>query len=219
MSVHSVKIRKLVIMGVALILLRAVSPCAAQSLGQIARQEREKRGKEAKKPPKEFTNDNMPRRPRGEGPTAAASISEAPAAGAPARLETAQAPTETGAAVPSSETKPPEPEPEEKKKDEKPEDKVKTNDYWQGRFKSVRARLAKAEEEQQLVEDELNLLRVQQAREIAPEVQKELQQKIADKTAELETKRAASEKVKKALDELEEEFKKSGAPEEWSKAE
>ncbi len=109
--------------------------------------------------------------------------------------------------------------PEEKKKDENPEDKVKTNDYWQGRFKPVRAQLAKAEEGKQLLEDELNLLRVQQAREIAPEVQRGLQQKIAGKTAELETKRAATQKVKKALDELEEEFKKSGAPEEWSKAE
>ena len=213
------KIRKFAVMGAALTLLLAVSPCAAQSLGDIARQEREKRGKEAKKPAKEFTNDNMPRRPRGEGPTAAAGISKPPAAGAPARPETAQAPAETGAAAPSSETKPAEPEPEEKKKDEKPEDKVRTNDYWQGRFKPVRAQLAKVEEEQQLVEDELNLLRVQQAREIAPEVQKELRQKIADKTAELETKRAAAEKVKKALDQLEEEFKKSGAPEEWSKAE
>ncbi len=213
------KIRKFAVMGAALTLLLAVLPCAAQSLGEIARQEREKRGKEAKKPPKEFTNDNMPRRPRGEGPTAAAGISEPPAAGAPARAETPQAPAETGAAAPSSETKPAEPKAEEKKKDENPEDKVKTNDYWQGRFKPVRAQLAKAEEEKQLVEDELNLLRVQQAREIAPEVQRGLQQKIAGKTAELETKRAATQKVKKALDELEEEFKKSGAPEEWSKAE
>jgi hypothetical protein len=75
------KIRKFAVMGAALTLLLAVSPCAAQSLGDIARQEREKRGKEAKKPAKEFTNDNMPRRPRGEGPTAAAGISKPPAAG------------------------------------------------------------------------------------------------------------------------------------------
>lgn len=111
----------------------------------------------------------------------------------------------------SEETKPAE--------SETPEERIKTKEYWQDRFKSAKARVARAEEEQQLAEDELSLLRVQQARELTPEVQNDIGTKVKAKTDDLEVKRTATGKARKALENLEKQFKASGAPDEWSKTE
>ncbi len=98
-------------------------------------------------------------------------------------------------------------------------DKLKTKEYWQARFKSARAELEKAQDEQQLVEDELNLLGIQQARELNPKVKDEISNKIAAKKPAAEAKRAATAKAQKALDDLQKKFKDSGAPDEWSQTE
>ncbi len=98
-----------------------------------------------------------------------------------------------------------------------PEDKKKTKDYWQAKFKTVRDQIARAEEQEKLVEDELNLLRIQQARELDPTVQNEVKQKMAAKTSELEAKRAVTAQARQALEKLEAAFRESGAPPEWSK--
>jgi hypothetical protein len=79
--------------------------------------------------------------------------------------------------------------------------------------------LTKAEEEQQVVQDELQLLQIQQARELSPDVQSELNDKISAKNAELEAKKAVTLKTQTALEDLEKEFTDSGAPEQWSKTE
>jgi hypothetical protein len=99
--------------------------------------------------------------------------------------------------------------------DANPDDKKKTKDYWQSQFKATRERLAATEDAQKLVEDEVNLLRIQQARELDPNVQNEVKQKLDAKASELESKRAATADAKKALDALEAAFKDSGAPEDW----
>lgn len=115
---------------------------------------------------------------------------------------------------------PAEPTPEAKPSktgEENREDKKKTKEYWQAQFKAARDQVARAEEDQQLVEDELNLLKIQQAREVSPDVQKDVAEKITAKTAELEAKRAATATAKKALDDLQNAFNQSGAPPEWSK--
>ncbi len=179
------------------------STIAAQSLGDFARQQREKQ-KEAKKAAKVYTNDELPARPPQEGATAAAGISPT----------SAQAGAETGAAKPATEAKPPEAPPT---KAEKPEDKIKTRDYWEGAFKAARDQLTRAQEEQQLVQDEIQLLQMQEARELQQDVKAEAAQKIAARKDELETKLAATAKAQKALADLEQEFKESGAPEDWSK--
>lgn len=180
------------------------STIAAQSLGDFARQQREKQ-KEAKKAAKVYTNDELPARPPQEGPTAAAGISPT----------SAQAGEETGAQKPAAEAKPPEAPPPAQ--GEKAEDKTKTRDYWEGAFKAARDQLARAQEEQQLVQDEIQLLQMQDAREFQQDVKAEAAQKIAARKAELETKLAATAKAQKALADLEQEFKESGAPEDWNK--
>lgn len=119
---------------------------------------------------------------------------------APIEPSSSAAPTET-AVAPSS--------------DANPNDKKKTKDYWQSQFKAARDRVAATEDAQKLVEDEINLLKIQQARELDPNVQSEVKQKLDAKTAELQSKLAAVADAQKALDALEAAFKDSGAPEDW----
>jgi hypothetical protein len=184
------------LVGFGAALIFTVSLIFAQSLGDLARAERAKRAKEGKKPVKVVTNDNLPARPPGEGPTAASSMSATPAAEPEPSMPAAETPGAPEA--PSA-------------------DKQKTREYWQGQFKPVRARLAAQEEQQNLVEDELSLLQIQEARELSLDVKSQLETQIKAKTAEVEAKRAETAKVRKELDDLEKEFKESGAPADWSK--
>lgn len=175
---------------------------AQQSLGDLARELREQRAKSEKKPAKVFTNDNLPARPPEEGRTAAAGMSSTPKTEAPA------------AETPSTAA----PEKEQPKTPEKPkEDKKKTRDFWQGRYKAAREALAQVQEIQQVAEDELNLLQIQQARELDPNIKSDLDNRVNAKKADVDSDRAATEKAKKALSDLEKEFEESGAPADWSK--
>ncbi len=179
---------------------------APQSLGEFARQQREQREKSGVKPVKVYTNDNLPARPPREGPTAASAMATTPPESTttteakPAASETAQG--KQGEA--ESET---------------PADKMKTKEYWQGKFKAARAQLADAQEQQQVSEDELNLLQIQQARELDQVAKEDLDRKVQAKQAEVAEKRQSTEKVRADLDKLQNEFNDSGAPEDWSKTE
>jgi hypothetical protein len=209
------KTRSLVAAFWGSIFLMTVPALPGQSLGDLARQQREKQAKDSRKAAKVYTNENMPARPPDEGRTAAGGISTPP--GAEVTDKSAPGATGKGGEGTAGEGKPPQATPATEA--EKAEDKIKTRDYWQSRFKSARADLAKAEEEQQVVQDELQLLQIQQARELSPDVQGELKDKISAKNAELEAKKAVTSKAQKALEDLEKEFKDSSASEEWSKTE
>ncbi len=93
---------------------------------------------------------------------------------------------------------------------------ARTRAYWQGRFKSARARLKEAQEQKQLAEDELALLRTRQATELSDDAQRALAAEIPAKQGEVESKQAATAKAMDALEALEKEFKESGVPEEWT---
>ncbi len=188
-----------------LVLGLPVSLAAQQSLGDLARHLREQREKFAKKPVKVYTNDNLPARPPGEAPTAAAGMS--------AETGPANASTEASKQPSSAQSG----EGQGTEKAGASEDKKKTKEYWQGRFKALRAQLARAQEQQQLVEDELNLVQIQLARALDSNEQADLNARVKAKQAEGDEKRAATDKVKKALADLEQEFQDSGAPGEWSK--
>jgi hypothetical protein len=185
-----------------------------QSLGDVARQLRQQQLKAGLKTTKVYTNDNLPARNPAEGRAAPSAAPSTPAAtpseqaqaeGEPGQVaaQGSQAP-ETGQATNQS---------------EKREDKNKTKEYWQARFKSARAQLADAQERQQLAEDELNLLQIQDARALDPNVKTELAGKVKAKEDEVSQRRAATEQAQKALDDLQKEFQASGAPEEWSETE
>jgi hypothetical protein len=104
-------------------------------------------------------------------------------------------------------------------KSEKPEAKNGTKEYWQAKFKSARARLADAKEGQQLAEDELNLLQIQAVRELDPNLKADLAGKIQAKEDEISARQAATEEAEKALEDLQNEFKATGQPDEWSETE
>lgn len=166
-----------------------------QSLGEIARQERARRQSEKPAATKVWTNDNIPRASRIE-PAPTSAESEPPVAeGAPPAAE--------GTPPATSETT--------------GEDQKHSKDFWQARFKSVRAQLAGAEERQHLAEDELNMLQIQEVRELDPTAKNDLGSKITAKSAEVDQVRAVTAQAKKALDDLQKEFDASGAPSDWSK--
>ncbi len=193
----------LLISGALLLPIPEAMP--AQSLGEIARQyqkEREAREKKGEVPVRVFTNDDIARMP----PLAIVESSRPPSTPETSRYKPSQpsgtspagTPPKASAAYPG-----------------KAEESVKTKEYWQARFKAARAALAYAKEEQTVVEDELRLLQIQQARELNPDRSRELNNKINASTIELESKRAATAKAQAALDEIEKEFEKSGAPQDW----
>jgi len=198
-------------LSVALPLVAGQQPDPSQppeSLGDLARQVREQRAKAPQKPAKVITNDDLPARPQGaEGPSVATQNSETPAGGEepnPAETTAKPAPSESPQEKPGAEP-------------ESPEGKGKNHEYWQGKFKEARQSLARAKDEQHLVEDELNLLQIQQVRELGPDAKEELGAQARNKQAEVEAKQAATDKSQKALDDLEQEFTQSGAPGDWNK--
>ncbi|MFB3923143.1 MAG: hypothetical protein ACE145_15595 [Terriglobia bacterium] len=192
----------LISVGIALLVLLCASMAVSQDLGELARQEKARRAKQTKKPAKTYTNENMPARPPGEGPTAAASISPSPEG---LEAPPSQAPPPNVPIPGAPAIKPPE------------DEKKGTKEMWQGRFKSARAQITAAEDAQRLSEDELSLLQIQQARELDPDTQRDLEGKIKDKNAEVAAQRAQTDKAKKALEALDKEFKESGAPAAWAK--
>jgi chromosome segregation ATPase len=185
-----------------------------QSLGDLARQLHEQQLKAGLKTTKVYTNDNLPARSPDESRSAVSGASstptETPSDQAQPERESGQAAKQTSEAPETGHAA---------NKSEKPEDKNKTKEYWQARFKSARARLADAEERQQLAEDELNLLQIQDARELNPTTKAELADKIKAKEDEVSGARAATEDAQKTLEDLQDEFKASGAPDEWSETE
>ncbi len=190
-----------------ILMLSAVLPLVArpqqqESLGDVARQLRDQHDKGSRKATKVFTNDNLPAPVPGEAITSLPPTTGNPSTPAPT--------TSTPAAPPSSEET-------SNKKPVTPGDKVKTRDYWQGKFKAARRDLAQAREEQALSEDELNLLQIQQVREMDPGAKADLTAKVQAKQSEVDTNKATVDAALKALDDLEKEFRDSGAPEDWSK--
>jgi hypothetical protein len=185
-----------------------------QSLGDLARQLRQQQLKAGLKTTTVYTNDNLPARPPDETRAAASGTSSTPATSssekAQAERDSSHAATEASTAPGTGQVA---------NEPEKPESKQETKEYWQSRFKSARARLADAEERQQLAEDELNLLQIQDARELNPTTKAELQDKIKAKEDDVSGARAATEEAQKTLEDLQNEFKASGAPEEWSETE
>jgi hypothetical protein len=176
-------------------------PTQQESLGDLARQLRAQHDKETKKATKVFTNDDLPAPAPGQAAASQPTPGVHPSTPdeAASKPATSLSPEETG-------RKPP----------ESPEDKIKTRDYWQEKFKAARQDVAMAKEHQQLAEDELNLLQIQQVRELDPGAKADLTAKVQAKQSEVDADKTATDAAQKVLDDLDREFKDSGAPEDWS---
>lgn len=193
----------LIILGA--LLLPAPASTYAQSLGEIARQYRkglEARKKEGEVPVRVFTNDDIARMPP---VSTSVSLQQKPPGPSEKQLEPRPSATaqSQSRAAPSAKQAP------------GARKSVKSKEYWQTRFKAARAALDYAKEEQKVVKDELQLLQIQQARELDPDRSRQLNGQIDAAKVELETRRAATRKARQALEKLEKEFKKSGAPQDW----
>lgn len=94
----------------------------------------------------------------------------------------------------------------------------KSKDYWQGRFKEARAALKSAQEQEQLSENELDLLKRQASLDAAAPNAGDLQAQVETKQAEVERNRAAVEQAQQDLNDLQQMLQQSGAPAEWSQA-
>ena len=179
-------------------------PPPQDSLADVARKLREQHDKAANKAPKVFTNDNLP----------------APAPWEPVNSQVGQFPSATPpSASGEAAGKPASASPSEEavgKPAESPEGSQKTREYWQGKFAAARRDLANAKRQQELSEDELNLLQIQQVRELDSSAKADLTAKVQAKQSEVDVNKATTDAAQKALDDLDKEFKDSGAPEDWS---
>ncbi len=189
-------------------LISSAGTMRAQSLADIARKERAKKGSPTK-PEKVFTNDNLPRTTSLEGQTSATPATPSE--------ETSTGETAPAEAKPASSTAPSD---EKSTAEGKPaEDTIKTKEYWQSKFAESRAAVARADEELLLSQDELNLTQMNEARELDPNLRSQLSQEVTSKQSGVDVKQAADDKAKQALEELQKEFDESGAPKEWLPAE
>jgi hypothetical protein len=185
-----------------------------QSLGDLARQLRQKQPEAGRKATRVYTNDNLPTHSPEEKPAAPPGTSSTPPTTSSDKAQPEpDSSHEAGEISKAPETGQAANEPA------KPEKEKESKEYWQGRFKSARARLADAQERQQLAEDELNLLQIQQVRQVDASAKAEFDDKVKAKQDEVSDKRAATREAQRALDDLQDEFKASGAPEEWSETE
>jgi hypothetical protein len=91
--------------------------------------------------------------------------------------------------------------------------------YWQLRFEAARKAVEQADRGEKLSEDELDLVKAQQAHDMGTAAAPGTAQQVAAKEAQAESDRAAAEKAHQELDALQQEFDQSGAPAEWSQPE
>ncbi len=183
------KTNRIYLLAVSVLFVFALAPAPAQDLSKLANKTRDERLKvKMQKSVRVWTNDNMPKRPAGEGPTAAAGIGATPPPPG----------TETGPP-----TTPVEP-------GEGPDEDASAVEGLRTQIKQIRERLTASEERQRLAEDELSLLQVQQATELAPDTQSELAAKVRAKNAAIDSRRQEIEKAKKDIEKLEKEFVAAG---------
>lgn len=207
------KTKILVIVLAGFFLSLSASVLSAQSLGELARQEKAKRQSQPKAQ-KVYTNDNLPKATAMESSGGMTTSAPSPAAETGAtETGASEAPAEgaAGAASAAASTPPASGESQEAK----PDDKKKTKEYWEAQFRQAYAAVDRAEEELSLANDELTLAQMNQARELDPQKKAQLDQEVSTKLDAADAKRAAAEKAKQALEDLKAQFKESGAPEDW----
>jgi predicted RNase H-like nuclease (RuvC/YqgF family) len=163
-------------------------PSTGDPVADAARKDRAEQ-KTAPKPKKVFTNDDIP-----------SSVPPPPAAADSTAKNAAQA----------------QPDDQSAQKSTDPADDPKSQAYWQKRAKTLRAKLANAERELDVLQRELNKDEVQ----YYPDPQKALMQQynrsdINAKRAKVDAKKAEVESLKQQVDDLEDAVRKAGGDPGW----
>ena len=184
----------------ALVVLCFVAAAAsAQSLGEIAKREEERR-KTVAAPSKVYTNDSLGREPASSTPAPApAAAAQAPAsAPAPPSGSRAQAqPGETPAAVPA------EPDP------------TKTEAYWRQRIAAARDGLARSQTFAEALQTRINTLSADFVNRDDPAQRSVLSADRQKTVAELERVKAEIQQYQKAIVDTEEEARRNSIPPGW----
>lgn len=187
-----------VFMLAACFAVAAAGVLKAQSLGELARQQKAKQSSQPKAT-KVFTNEDMPK-----ATTLQPAESEAKGE---ASSETAAKKTEGGEASSDSG--------EKKSEEAKPDDKKQTKEYWQEQFQNAKADLNKAQEQSRLSDDELSLAQADAARQLDADKRSAADKNVAAKQSTADEKHAALDKATQAMDDLKKQFEESGAPADW----
>ncbi len=101
-------------------------------------------------------------------------------------------------------------------KEKEPDDPAQKEQYWKGRFRSARAKLAEAEQDFSLQDGELSLATSAAAREPDTRLRESRMAALAGKRGEVERYRQRLEEARTELKDLQQEFSASGAPRAWS---
>ncbi len=163
---------------------------ATPSLGDLARQLKIERSKASQKPEKVFTNDNLPARPPGEGPTAATGMSATAGEHGESKAE----------AAPSSETS----------------GEAHNEKYYRAKLSELQSNLDLHQRELSVLQQKLN----QNEMQYYPDPNKTLTQEfnrgdINKLTQEIDQKKAQVEADQKAIDDLREQLRHEGGDPGW----
>jgi hypothetical protein len=186
---------------IAAALLALAVPVCAQSLGEIAKREAERR-KTLPQAVKSYTNEDLKKLPPWAG-EAGAKPAEGAKAGEPAK---AGDPAKPGDAAKPTEIKPDAALPPEAAKDEK---------YWRGRITSVKEDIRRNESFRDALQVKIDALAADFSSRDDPAARAKIADDRQKALAELSRLTTDIEKANKLITEIEEEARKAGVPPGW----
>lgn len=200
--------RSLVGSALAVLLIVSASVSAQQSLGDLARQEAERR-KTVKSSGKVFTNDSLRSEPApvaAPAPTTPGSQPAQPAqAAVPPSPSGAQA--QAGSPAPAGQAQPGQPQPAQ--------DDTKTQAYWQKRIAAERDALSRAQIVAEALQSRINALSTDFVNRDDPAQRNVVAADRQKALAELERVRQEIQQHEKAIADIQTEARKAGVPAGW----
>ncbi len=209
------RIRKLVALGVSVFLtaawVLAQEPSGSGgevSLADLARQQRAKRMRVMQeKSVRVWTNDNMPKRPASEGPTAAAGMSAVPPKSAAEGVETNAPPASSDEGTATAAATGTEPSGSEGVHDEK---------YYRERMAGLRARLDMHQRQLSVLQQKQGLGQTQYYADPNKTLQQEFSRsEINERNDEIAKKQQEIAADEQAIQELQDQLRREGHPAGW----
>ena len=196
----STRTLRTLVIGAALVAASAsVTPLFAQTLGEVAKREEDRR-KDIKHPSKVWTNSDLRPAPLPSSPPASATTPDSSGS-------SAAAPSDKGdAASGKADTKDSAPADSGDKKDQK---------YWSGRMKSLQAQLDQDQMNADAMQTRINSLTTDFVNRDDPAQRAQIAKDRDRSLAELDRLKKAVENTKKAISNLEEEARRAGVPPGW----
>ena len=190
--------------SLACTLVCAAAPALAQTLGDVARQEAERR-KVVKSDGKVLTNKDVPRVP---GTAAPPVVSDAKPADAAAKPASGDAAAKDGASKDATAK-------DTTSKDEKSKTEVKDQQYWSSRLKSLREQVERDQAYADAMQSRINALTTDFVNRDDPAQRTVIANDRQKSVAELDRLKKSVVEGKKAIVDFEEEARRAGVPPGW----